>query len=131
MQATAHPVRRGVHLDTMLDQRCLGVLQPAPWQRKLAHSSMWAEGLRLTRVLRHHTGCVNTLEWYDAQGTKLLSSGDDLKVVLWDATRDYAMAGHFRTGHSANVFCVKRVPGQDALLTCGCVPFSASFGVCA
>lgn len=80
----------------------------------------WVEGLRLTHVLSHHRGCVNTMEWHPS-GHELLSSGDDLDIGVWDAANDFVLRGHYRTGHSRNVFCIKYVPYQNStgFLSCG------------
>lgn len=39
---------------------------------------------------------------------------------MWDASNGFALKGHYRTGHSRNVFCVKYVPNQDnSFVSCG------------
>lgn len=59
------------------------------------------------------------MEWH-ASGNELLSSGDDLEIGVWDALDGYRLRGHYRTGHSRNIFSIKYVPHQsNAFLTCG------------
>ncbi len=58
-------------------------------------------------------------QWHPA-GHTLLSSGDDLEIAMWDASNSFELKGHYRTGHSRNVFCVKYVPNQDSsFVSCG------------
>jgi WD40 repeat protein len=59
--------------------------------------------------LSAHDGCVNHLCW-SADGARLLTSGDDTRLVAWDVARR-APAAVLATGHTANVFCVRFLPG--------------------
>ena len=76
---------------------------------RLAGHTCFAEGLRMAAILEDGVGCVNTVEWHPS-GSELLSSGDDLKIDVWD-TSEWRLRGSHRTGHAGNVFCVKYVPG--------------------
>ncbi len=67
------------NVQLLLDQR--EVVGLSTKQAKLLRGhSCFQEGLRVTNVLRDHSGCVNCLEWHPS-GEELLSSGDDLKVT--------------------------------------------------
>eukprot|EP01079_Euglenida_sp_SAG-EU17-18_P005969 gene5969-1063_t len=67
--------------------------------------------LAMTRTLRGHEGCVNTTVW-NHDGTRLVTSGDDLKAIIWDATDSFSTLCSVDTGHVANVFSAKPVPGS-------------------
>lgn len=50
------------NLEELLATRLYGLRGGVAFERRVKRHAAWAEGLRLTSVLRHHTGCVNTLE---------------------------------------------------------------------
>ncbi len=54
--------KRNANLEELLATRLYGLRGSVAFERRVKRHAAWAEGLRLTRVLRHHTGCVNTLE---------------------------------------------------------------------
>jgi hypothetical protein len=90
------------NVQSLLDARELLDYSSSKAQRLLSSHSCLVEGLRLVSVLEDHSGCVNTIEW-NAAGTELLTSGDDLKVDVWDSA-DWSLKGSYRTGLFANGF---------------------------
>ena len=51
-------------------------------------------------------------------GTKLLSGSDDTLLGVWDVARRKKIKA-LRTGHTANIFCTRFMPGTGALLFLG------------
>ena len=69
-------------------------------------SSSVVSRLTLTHELPFHDGCVNSLN-FNSTGELLLSGSDDLKVALWDWTKDATKPKlTYPSGHSNNVFQV-------------------------
>ncbi|KAK2083003.1 DDB1- and CUL4-associated factor 8-like protein 2 [Saguinus oedipus] len=58
--------------------------------------------------LEGHTGCVNTVH-FNQRGTRLASSGDDLRVRVWDWVRQKPVLD-FDSGHNNNVLQAKFLP---------------------
>ena len=63
--------------------------------------------LFIKRTFRVHTGCVNT-SVFSPDGTQIISSGDDLKVVISDVNSGKRLFG-FESLHRSNVFSAKVV----------------------
>lgn len=88
--------------------------------------------LSRSRVLKAHSGCVNTISWHEEEDASLLISGsDDTYVHVWRAAADpqavgggparlRPLASHL-TGHTHNIFGAVFVPGSSAhrAVTCG------------
>ena len=81
-----------------------------------------------TKDLQYHYGCVNAL--CVSQGGYLVTSGDDLRVLLYkpsvfydlDENGDGENSPHLKssfTGHVSNVFCVAANPSTTKLYSCG------------
>jgi WD40 repeat protein len=86
--------------------------------RTIARHAALPSRLEREAVLDAHDGCVNHVSW-SADGRRLLSGGDDTRLIVWDvATR--ARAADVRTGHTANIFCVRTLPctGDARVATC-------------
>jgi WD40 repeat protein len=82
-----------------------------------SHASLAAR-TALQAELDAHGGCVNHLCW-SCDGASLLSSGDDTRLIVWDAARGVKRADVL-TGHTANVFCVKPMPGTGDAVVATC-----------
>eukprot|EP01116_Phalansterium_solitarium_P012000 TRINITY_DN27921_c0_g1_i1.p1 TRINITY_DN27921_c0_g1~~TRINITY_DN27921_c0_g1_i1.p1 ORF type:complete len:764 (+),score=251.43 TRINITY_DN27921_c0_g1_i1:179-2470(+) len=67
--------------------------------------------LELSSTLTDHRGCVNSVNWSD-DGEWLVSGSDDTRVCIWDYRRR-KLRGAIDTGHTANIFCTKFMPGSD------------------
>ncbi|EIN10643.1 WD40 repeat-like protein [Punctularia strigosozonata HHB-11173 SS5] len=70
-----------------------------------------------------HTGCVNTLSWA-RDGELLLSGGDDTTVRIWrmdtantSVEYPFACEAVIHTGHRANIFGAKMLPGSSRIAT--------------
>ena len=82
-----------------------------------AHAALPAH-LSLEAELDAHGGCVNHLAW-SCDGATLLSSGDDTRLIVWDTVRR-AKRAEVLTGHTANVFCVRPLPGTSDAVVATC-----------
>ena len=81
-------------------------------RRGPASSHPWLlRGLRLTRVLEKHAGCVNAVAWND-DASLLLSGSDDLCVCVWGTGAGFPLRGSAFTGHRHNIFSAEFVPGE-------------------
>ncbi|WIA19127.1 hypothetical protein OEZ85_003775 [Tetradesmus obliquus] len=72
-------------------------------------------------LLIGHKGCVNHVQ-FNESGSLLASGSDDTRICLWDLASSSPLATH-ATGHKANIFCVKFMPGtgdssQPLLASC-------------
>eukprot|EP00882_Tetradesmus_deserticola_P025721 GHRQ01028279.1.p2 GENE.GHRQ01028279.1~~GHRQ01028279.1.p2 ORF type:complete len:135 (+),score=32.75 GHRQ01028279.1:694-1098(+) len=74
-------------------------------------------------LLIGHKGCVNHVQ-FNESGSLLASGSDDTRICLWDLASSRPLVTH-ATGHKANIFCVKFMPGTGAKFTlttaAGCV----------
>ncbi|XP_055123949.1 DDB1- and CUL4-associated factor 8-like protein 1 isoform X1 [Symphalangus syndactylus] len=70
-------------------------------------------------LLGGHAGSVSTVH-FNQRGTRLASSGDDLRVIVWDWVRQKPVL-NFESGHGINVIQAKFFPncGDSTLATCG------------
>ena len=82
-----------------------------------AHAALPAH-LSCEAELDGHGGCVNHLSW-SRDGATLFSSGDDTRLIVWDTARR-AQRGEVLTGHTANVFCVRPLPGTADAVVATC-----------
>jgi len=72
--------------------------------------------LRLAYKLSGHEGCVNSLHFNQA-GTRIASGSDDLSIIVWDWEHRRKVTS-FPTGHRANVFQSKFLPGDLLITSC-------------
>uniref|UniRef100_A0A6B2L4F7 Anaphase-promoting complex subunit 4 WD40 domain-containing protein n=1 Tax=Arcella intermedia TaxID=1963864 RepID=A0A6B2L4F7_9EUKA len=68
--------------------------------------------LKLSRKLKGHTGCVNTVNWSQC-GRYLVSGSDDRRVCVWDYYNAGRPLASVATTHTANIFCTKFMPYTD------------------
>jgi WD40 repeat protein len=68
---------------------------------KLQYNRHWVEKLSPCMKLRHHRGCVNSLN-FSPSGKFLLSGSDDSSLCLWELD---LLRAQFRPGHTANIYC--------------------------
>ncbi len=73
---------------------------------KMSGSRKMVQYLKLYKSLQKHNGCVNCVSFNDS-GEILISASDDRHVCLWDWARKKNLL-HFDSGHTANVFQVRR-----------------------
>ncbi|XP_033057492.1 DDB1- and CUL4-associated factor 8-like protein 2 [Trachypithecus francoisi] len=101
---------------TALHQRQLGSSPRFVYEACGARA--FVQRFRLQYSLADHVGCVNTVH-FNQRGTRLASSGDDLKVIVWDWVRQRPVL-NFESGHTNNVFQAKFLPncGDSTLAMC-------------
>ncbi|XP_007989524.1 DDB1- and CUL4-associated factor 8-like protein 2 [Chlorocebus sabaeus] len=101
---------------TALHQRQLGSRPRFVYEACGARA--FVQRFRLQYCLADHVGCVNTVH-FNQRGTRLASSGDDLKVIVWDWVRQRPVL-NFESGHTNNVFQAKFLPncGDSTLAMC-------------
>mgnify|MGYP001801223931 CR=1 FL=1 len=63
--------------------------------------------------------CVNHVS-FNALGTQLLSGSDDTRVCIWDVAAKPRLKHVYRTGHRANIFCTRFMPGSNDNLIASC-----------
>ena len=66
----------------------------------------------LSSILEGHRGCVNTVAWSD-RGDTLVSSGDDLTIILRSRAENFKEICRIPTTHTGNVFSAKFIPGTS------------------
>eukprot|EP01122_Echinamoeba_exundans_P001416 TRINITY_DN1147_c0_g1_i1.p1 TRINITY_DN1147_c0_g1~~TRINITY_DN1147_c0_g1_i1.p1 ORF type:complete len:618 (-),score=103.64 TRINITY_DN1147_c0_g1_i1:53-1906(-) len=88
------------------------VATPRSFQRQVGADPSFISRLRLSRVLKAHTGCVNTVGWSE-NGELLISGSDDTSLCIWNYHENGALKQQFATGHTANIFCARFVPLTD------------------
>ena len=72
--------------------------------------------LHLVNKLSGHEGCVNSVS-FNSSGNRIASGSDDLHIILWDWQRHKSLL-KFNTGHRANVFQSKILPGDLLVTSC-------------
>jgi len=104
------------HLTRDLHERQLGISLTPSFQARQCASVELVKRLKLEYKLQGHQGCVNSLNW-NQSGTKLASGSDDLNIIVWDWQSRKKMVA-FNTGHKANVFQSKFLPGDLLITSC-------------
>uniref|UniRef100_A0A2K6EKX5 Uncharacterized protein n=1 Tax=Propithecus coquereli TaxID=379532 RepID=A0A2K6EKX5_PROCO len=101
---------------TALRQRQLG--SSARFVYEACGARAFVQRFYLQCILEGHVGCVNTVH-FNQRGTRLATSSDDLKVIVWDWMRERPVLD-FESGHKNNVFQAKFLPncGDSILATC-------------
>ncbi|KAI3655058.1 hypothetical protein MP228_000438 [Amoeboaphelidium protococcarum] len=85
--------------------------------------------LTLSEELQGHSGCVNSIAWDDS-GRYLCSGSDDKHINIydmWSQSEDGTvkvngvspkhLVHRIKTGHQRNIFCVKFMDGQNAVIS--------------
>eukprot|EP00092_Neocalanus_flemingeri_P021046 GFUD01022802.1.p1 GENE.GFUD01022802.1~~GFUD01022802.1.p1 ORF type:complete len:718 (+),score=262.64 GFUD01022802.1:55-2208(+) len=72
--------------------------------------------LKLAYKLSGHEGCVNSLH-FNQSGSKIASGSDDLNIIVWEWEKNRKML-QFNSGHKANVFQSKFMPGDLLITSC-------------
>ena len=72
--------------------------------------------LQMVNKLSGHEGCVNSVS-FNGAGDRIASGSDDLHIILWDWQRNKSLL-RFNTGHRANVFQSKILPGDLLVTSC-------------
>jgi len=99
-----------------LTARSLGLRMRPSFTARRCGSVELVRRLKLGSKLVGHEGCVNCLG-FNMSGTRLVSGSDDLQCIVWDWARGKKMT-RFHTGHKANVFQAKFLPGDLLISTC-------------
>jgi len=91
------------------------LLRPSFCQRQIS-SLENVRKLHCVNKLEGHEGCVNSLS-FNMSGTRIASGSDDLSVIVWDWQRGEKVL-QYNTGHRANVFQSKMMPGDLTIASC-------------
>ena len=90
-------------------------LRPSFTRRQISSLDLVTR-LQLAARLEAHEGCVNSLS-FNTAGTKIASGSDDLNIIIWDWERKRKLL-QYNTGHRANVFQSKIMPGDLLISSC-------------
>ena len=90
-------------------------MTPSFGQRRCASVDM-VKRLKLAYKLSGHEGCVNSLH-FNQSGSKIASGSDDLNTIVWEWEKNRKMV-QFNSGHKANVFQSKIMPGDLLITSC-------------
>jgi len=90
-------------------------MTPSFGQRRCASVDM-VKRLKLAYKLSGHEGCVNSLH-FNQSGSKIASGSDDLNIIVWEWEKNRKMV-QFNSGHKANVFQSKIMPGDLLITSC-------------
>ena len=90
-------------------------LRPSFTRRQISSLDLVSR-LQLAARLEAHEGCVNSLS-FNSAGTKIASGSDDLNIIIWDWERQRKLL-QYNTGHRANVFQSKIMPGDLLISSC-------------
>jgi len=90
-------------------------MTPSFSQRRCASVEM-VKRLKLAYKLSGHEGCVNSLH-FNQSGSKIASGSDDLNIIVWEWEKNRKMV-QFNSGHKANVFQSKIMPGDLLITSC-------------
>lgn len=86
------------------------------WFERYVNNSLWMiQRLELSRRLKGHTGCVNSLD-FNKDGNLLCSGSDDLIISIWDWQQDKSRK-RINTGHTNNVFHSQFDHSNDNIIT--------------
>lgn len=90
-------------------------MAPSFSQRRCASVDL-VKRLKLAYKLSGHEGCVNSLH-FNQSGSKIASGSDDLNIIVWEWEKNRKML-QFNSGHKANVFQSKFMPGDLLITSC-------------
>ena len=91
------------------------LLRPSFSQRQIS-SLENVRKLHCVKKLEGHEGCVNSLS-FNMSGSRIASGSDDLSVIVWDWQKGEKVL-QYNTGHRANVFQSKIMPGDLTIASC-------------
>ena len=91
------------------------LLRPSFSQRQIS-SLENVRKLHCVKKLEGHEGCVNSLS-FSMSGSRIASGSDDLSVIVWDWQKGEKVL-QYNTGHRANVFQSKIMPGDLTIVSC-------------
>lgn len=74
------------------------------WSNKFYQSLVAVQKLKLTRQLKGHEGCVNSLD-FNKTGDMLVSGSDDCRICLWNWSTGKCLL-KYRSIHYRNIFQV-------------------------
>lgn len=74
------------------------------WSNKFYQSVVAVQKLKLSKQLKGHEGCVNSLD-FNLTGNLLASGSDDYKVCLWNWSEGKCILEH-NSRHTRNIFQV-------------------------
>jgi len=99
-----------------LASRQMGLRMKPTFTSRRCGSADLVKRFKLAAKLSGHEGCVNCLNFNQA-GTKIASGSDDLNIIVWEWERGRKML-QFNSGHKANVFQSKFLPGDLLITSC-------------
>lgn len=82
-----------------------GYKNSAMWKYKVNQSVITIQKLKLTKQLKEHDGCVNSLD-FNNSGNMLVSGSDDCKICLWKWSEGKCVL-KYDSEHSQNIFQVR------------------------
>jgi len=104
----------------IINYRSSGLCRKRKFQNTINGSRSLISRLTLTDELHFHDGCVNSLN-FNSKGNFLLSGSDDLKIALWDWSRDATKPlATYASGHSSNVFQTKFMENSNDTTIVSC-----------
>lgn len=85
--------------------REIGFYKTSPmWGNKFYQSIVAIQKLKLSKQLKEHNGCVNSLD-FNSTGDLIASGSDDLNICLWNWSKGTCLLKHL-TQHTRNIFQV-------------------------
>jgi len=94
----------------------LGLKMVPSFTQRRCGSVELVKRLKLSHKLKGHEGCVNSLH-FNQSGSKIASGSDDLNIIVWDWEKKKKLL-QFNSGHKANVFQSKFMPGDLLITSC-------------
>lgn len=92
-----------------LHSREYDVLTPSEVsEREFQANPIFINNLFISRKLKRHKGCVNTVKWNE-EGTLLISGSDDCNLCIWSG-ETYQLLSCIDSGHSNNIFGAQFIP---------------------
>lgn len=76
----------------------------AKWSSTFYQSLVAIQKLKLSKQLKGHDGCVNSLD-FNKTGDLITSGSDDYRICLWDWSRGKCILKH-NSAHTRNIFQV-------------------------
>jgi len=99
-----------------LSSHQLGIKMIPSFSQRRCGSVDFVKKLKLAYKLSGHEGCVNSLH-FNQSGSKIASGSDDLNIIVWEWEKHKKMV-QFNSGHKANVFQSKFLPGDLLITSC-------------
>jgi len=76
----------------------------AQWGYKFYQSLVSVQKLKLSKQLKGHDGCVNSLD-FNRSGDMIVSGSDDVKICLWDWSKGKSILVYI-SPHTRNIYQV-------------------------